>query len=161
MSKLKKIEPKSFKKYGKIIDYGTKENKKNVRNLWRIVHNAESENGWRIAYLILREKTISRLEKHLHSDETFEPIKGNAILFVSKYKNSDKIECFILDKPIILYKGIWHAVLKIDKECEIKITENDKVSCEYWDLGFRANSLKQIQDKAVAGQKVFRFWRQV
>lgn len=161
MNKVKKINPNNFRKYGKLIGYGARAKKKDVRNLWRIVHESINKTGWRIAYLILREKTISRLEKHPKSDETFEPIKGKAFLYVSCKKSLSKIECFTLDKPIVLYKGTWHAILKADQECELKITENAKVNCEYWDLGFRANSLKQIKDKAIAGQKVFRFWKQV
>ena len=124
--KPKKITTENFKKYGYIIQWEGPENKKE-NNQFRIVISDPKVTGWRIAYLIIREKKINFLEKHPLSFESFEPIKGKAILYVSDKKEPQVIEAFILDKPIILLKGIWHNVLSCTRETHIKITENNEV----------------------------------
>ncbi|MBF0483741.1 MAG: hypothetical protein HQL25_03435 [Candidatus Omnitrophica bacterium] len=137
---IKNILSAGFKKYGKVIEYPCRDNKGTTRNLWRIVHVSPIKTGWRCAYLVLRDKTIGRMERHPESDETFEPVKGKALFFVSKDKDMDKIECFNLDKPVVLFKGVWHGLIRQDEEVDIKITENAKVKCEYWNFGFRIKS---------------------
>lgn len=134
---IKELNAKNFKKYGKIIEYPNKHSKGKSRNLWRIVHTEPVEVGWRIAYLVLRDKTVGRLERHPKSDETFEPIVGKTLFFVSDDNEYTSIECFFLDKPIILKKGMWHALISLDDESEIKIVENANVKCEYLKFPFR------------------------
>ncbi len=138
---------KNFKKYGKIIEYPAKELKGTTRNLWRIVHTVPEREGWRVAYLVLRDKTIGRMESHPTSDETFEPVKGEALIFVATEKNLNAVECFNLDKPVILKKGIWHGLISVSPETEIKITENSRVSCRYWDFGFRVKGAEDFKDR--------------
>ena len=125
--KPKKLHAKNFKKYGLIIEWEGPENKKE-NNQFRIVLRQPKVKGWRIAYLIVREKLVKFLEKHPLSYESFEPVKGKAVLYVSNKKIPEQIEAFILDKPVILFNGIWHNVLSLTKETHIKITENDKVT---------------------------------
>lgn len=133
----------NFRKYGKIIEYPNKGAKGTARNLWHIVHKETAKTGWRVAYLVLRDKTIGRMECHPESDETFEPVKGKALIFVSQDKDFKKMECFALDKPIIVHKKIWHAVISLTPEAEIKIFENADVPCCYWKFGFR---IKRMED---------------
>jgi len=126
-----------FKHYGKIIEYPRKETRGTTRNLWRIVHTASQRKGWRVAYLVLRDKTIGRMECHPDSDETFEPVQGRALFFVAREKDVNSIECFHLDRPVVLYRGIWHGLIAVTPETEIKIIENSTVICRYWPFGFR------------------------
>ncbi len=100
--------------------------------------------GWRIAYLTVRDETINKLEQHQQTFESFEPVSGRAILYVAKEKDPKLIRCFILDKPVILDKGIWHGVVTLNGDSEIKITENANVDCIYWKLGFNLNSGHKI-----------------
>ncbi len=137
----------NFRKYGKIIEYPHKELKGNVRNLWRIVHDVPQHTGWRVAYLVLRDKSIGRMECHPISDETFEPVKGRALIFLAKDQSLNAIECFALDKPIVLYKGIWHGLISVSREAEIKIIENHTVSCNHWDFGFRIKRMDDIHKR--------------
>ena len=125
--KPKKINDKVFKKYGYVIDWKKPTTKPNENNSFRIIVRQPEITGWRIAYLIVRDKTIDKLEQHVNSMESFEPIKGKAILYVCNQKKPKKIESFILEKPIILKKGIWHGVVSVSKQTHIKITENNKV----------------------------------
>ncbi len=129
---IKTINVKNFRPYGWVIEYPNKHLKGNTRNLFRIVLTESQRIGWRIAYLIVRDKTIKRLECHPHSFESFEPILGKSLLFVAKTQDMASIECFSLDRPVILKKGIWHGVVATTDECEIKLTENAKVKCVYW-----------------------------
>jgi len=95
----------------------------------------ERSNGWRIGYLVVRDRIIKRLENHPDSFETFEPVKGRSLLYLAVSKKPHQIELFSLDQPVILKKGVWHAIIAGGKESEVKITENSKVKCVYWLLG--------------------------
>ncbi|MDD5680083.1 MAG: hypothetical protein PHI59_02450 [Candidatus Omnitrophica bacterium] len=125
---VKKITGKNFKKYGWVIEYTGKRPKDKNANLFRIILRENKKIGWRIAYLVLRDKVISRLEQHPDSFESFEPVRGRSIIYLSASKTS-KIERFYLDRPVILKKGIWHGVITLTPEAEIKITENAEVKC--------------------------------
>lgn len=127
--KLKKLTLANFYKYGKIIEYSGVRNPKKV-NLFEIIMR-EPKSGWRIAYLIVRDKHINKMESHPMSFESFEPCCGRSLLFVSTQDSLKKIDCFLLEKPIILKKGIWHGVISLSKESEIKIVENSRVKCLY------------------------------
>lgn len=141
------ITDKTFRSYGKLIDYPDKNKKGPVRNLWRIVHRAPNTNGWRTAYLILRDRSIGRMESHPMSDESFEPVKGTALFFVALTKDIHRIECFRLDRPVILFKGVWHGLVAEGNETEIKITENLNITCRYWPFGFRIKNLKDLNKR--------------
>ena len=141
MPVIKNINSGNFRKYGWVIEYPNKGSGKKKENLFRIVLRENKPLGWRIAYLVVRDRAINRLEQHPESFESFEPVRGKSLLYVASIKDTKKIECFLLDKPIILKKGIWHGVVTIDKETEIKITENSGVQCVYWPLGTELNSL--------------------
>lgn len=140
----------NFRPYGKIIHYPDPSKRGTKRNLWRIVHTEPAKVGWRIAYLVLRDKTIGQLGMHPTSDETFEPISGRALLFVSKDKTLKNIKCFKLDKPIVLRKGIWHNVLSLTDETHIKICENANVTQKIWRLGFRFKTVNELKEKFLA-----------
>ena len=95
---IKNITAKSFRSYGRIIEYPQKHFKGSKRNLWRIVLTDAKPRGWRIAYLVLRDKRLRRLESHPYSFESFEPIKGKSLIFVTKKCDHAAIECFYLNK---------------------------------------------------------------
>ncbi|MFT5169801.1 MAG: ureidoglycolate hydrolase [Lysobacterales bacterium] len=139
------ITSDNFRAFGRVIHYPNKSSKGTTRNLWRIVHTEPARVGWRVAYLVLRDKTLGRLEMHPASDETFEPVKGRALFFVSKRCDFKDIKCFKLDKPIVLRKGVWHGLITIDSEAEIKVTENAKVTCKYWKFPRRIKSIKDVE----------------
>lgn len=144
---IKKITTLSFKKYGRVIEYPAQNQKGKVRNLWKIIHTESSKVGWRIAYLILRDKSLGRLECHPNSDETFEPVKGKALFFVSKTKTLKGVECFLLDKPVVVKKGIWHGLISLTPQTEIKVVENSKVVCRYWPWKFRVKTYQEFSKR--------------
>ena len=128
------ITREKFRPFGRVIEYPNKNQKGKKRNLWKIVLTDPDARGWRIAYLIVRDKKLRRLERHVKTFESFESVRGRAILLVSQRPDVRGIRAFYLTKPVILRKGIWHAVLSLTRETEIKITENAKVTCQYWAL---------------------------
>ena len=144
--KPKKITKENFRRYGWIIEYPKKHLKSKKHNLFRIVLE-EPAHGWRIAYLIVRDKAIDRLEHHPHSFESFEPVCGKSLLFVSSGKIPGRIECFLLNRPIILKKKIWHGIAAVGKEAEVKLTENSRVGCVYYPLNrSEADRLKKFKE---------------
>lgn len=137
---IKKLTEQNFKSFGRIIHHPQKHLHDKDKNLFHIVLKEEERVGWRIAYLIVRDKSIDKLEQHPGTFESFEPVDGKSLLYVAKEKDQKEISCFYLDRPIILEKGIWHGVVTLDGDAEIKITENAEVECIYWELGFSLNS---------------------
>lgn len=132
---VQKITRKNFAPYGWVIDYPGRRAAKKA-SLFDIVLKETGKLGWRIAYLVLRDKAVGQLEQHPDSYESFEPVKGRSLLYVAEKRDAKRIKCFRLDRPIILKKGLWHTVVTLTPETEIKITENAKVECVYWKLGF-------------------------
>lgn len=130
--KVRKLTRERIKPYGRIIDRACV--KDNGRGNRFGVLLKEPSNGWRIGYLILRDRVIKRLERHTDSLETFEPVKGKAVIALAKKGLPDSAELFFLDKPIVISKGIWHEVLAVSGKCEIKIFENIDVETEYYSL---------------------------
>ena len=129
---IKVINEKTFSKYGSILEKKP-EGEREGNNLFRIVTRSKSD-GWRAAYLVVRDRSISKLENHPDSKETFEPARGCVILCVSLNKNPEEFEVFILDKPVVLNEGIWHGIITLSEESEVKICENIEVGIEYHNL---------------------------
>ena len=132
----KKINAVNFRAFGRVIEYPRKKGKPGRRNLFRVVLREKEAFGWRIAYLVVRDNKLCRLEQHLHTFESFEPVKGKSLIYLAREKDPGSIECFYLDRPVVLNKGIWHGVVTLDGESEIKISENASVRSIYWRLGF-------------------------
>jgi ureidoglycolate hydrolase len=142
--KRERITPGAFAPFGKIIDLPRAGFLNPRKNLWKIIVR-QPKTGWRIAFLRVRDRAICRLERHPGSYESFEPLEGRGLLFVALKKNPASIRCFFLDKPVILKKGLWHGVVALTREADIKITENSRVVCEYWPLEF------ELKAKGVGG----------
>ena len=134
---MRKINSRNFKRYGWVIEGAAKKTKDKEKSLFSIVLTEPIKAGWRIAHLLLRDKSAAYLERHIDSFESFEPIRGETMIYVAGSKDIKSIKCFYLDKPVILKKGVWHNVITLNTQSEIKITENAKVRCDYWQLGFK------------------------
>lgn len=147
---IENLESKKFRKFGRVIEYPGYARKGKKRNLWKIIHTSETQEGWRIAYLVLRDKSISRLQCHPNTDETFEPLQGGkAVLFASTQKDLSKIQAFWLDRPVVIYQGVWHGIIAPGDEAHLKIFENNHVECENFLLGFRLNLEGYLSNLAI------------
>ena len=127
--KLHKFTHESIKPYGYIID--AKCVKDDGRGNRFGILLKEKSSGWRIGYLIVRDRTIARLEYH-DTLETFEPVSGRCVIALAAHAAPRKPKVFLLDRPIVLKKGVWHDVAAITKKAEIKIVENIDVDGEYY-----------------------------
>lgn len=134
LMRYRKITAQNFKAFGRVIECPGKKPKDKTNSIFRIVLVEKAKLGWRIAYLLLRGTKVEKMEQHADSFESFEPISGKTLIYVSGRRDPKDIACFYLDKPVILNKGIWHGVLTLSRESGIKITENAEVKCVYWPL---------------------------
>lgn len=123
---IKTFTPENIKKYGCLIDF-----KGPDREGFEICIT-EPEHGWRIAVYQFDRHTASRLERHPYSLESFEPLSGIGVILLSEPDAPEAIEVFLLDRPICLFKGVWHEVLSISESAVVKITENSEVLSEFF-----------------------------
>ena len=79
-------------------------------------------------------KEIKEVENHPTSKESFEPLKGITVLLVAEHENPENYRVFVLDKPVVLKKGIWHQVMALTPEAQVKITENLEVPSEFYEF---------------------------
>ncbi|OGW83593.1 MAG: hypothetical protein A2987_02880 [Omnitrophica bacterium RIFCSPLOWO2_01_FULL_45_10] len=126
--KINRLTHENIHPYGWIIDSSCV--KDNSRTSRFGILLKEKSHGWRIGYLIARDKEIIQLECH-DSLETFEPIKGRCMIALALHKKPESPKAFLLDRPIVLKKGIWHNILCISQKSEIKIFENVELTTEY------------------------------
>ena len=123
-TELENITIESFAPYGYVLEF-TPEMTKDFHVIVR-----EEKDPWRLAILRFDRHNVESLENHPGSMESFEPLEGSSVLFVAEHDHPDKIRAFFLDKPICLYKGIWHDVLALSATAKVKITENLEVTSE-------------------------------
>ncbi len=126
---MKKITGKNFQKFGWVIDAGKVSGRR--KSVFRVVLKEKKSRGWRIGFLLLRKEPLDTFESHPASYESFEPVSGKTLLYVARKKDLSDLCCFALDKPVILDKGVWHAVFTLSGESGIKITENAEVKTLY------------------------------
>jgi len=124
--KIHRLTHEAIRPYGMIID--AKCVKDNGRGNAFGILLKERSGGWRIGYLIVRDRKIKRLEQHPDSLETFEPVKGKAVIAFAPNSHPYNIKVFLLDKPVVVKKGVWHEVAALSRRAEIKIFENLNVA---------------------------------
>lgn len=127
MGRLKSIHKEEFEKYGKVLEFSEE-----TKDPFEIVI-AEEKEPWRLAVFRYSNKTVKTMECH-PSLESFEPLKGLTVLIVAEHDKPEDYEAFILDKPVCLYKGIWHQVLSLTDEAQVKIAENLVVTSEFFEF---------------------------
>lgn len=123
MIPIRKITPESFAAFGTVLDFSGPAG-------WEIVVEEDSP-GWRIALLEYGARPVTRLECHPASRESFEPVRGTGLLLTAPPEHPEKIEAFLLDCPICLFRGVWHQVVALGERAMVKITENREVTSQY------------------------------
>lgn len=128
MRALQSIHRETFEKYGTVLEFP-----ENCSEQFCVV-TTEDAQPWRLAVFRYTNKEIQRLECHPASLESFEPLSGITVLVVGEHDRPKEYEVFVLDKPVCLKKGIWHQVLALTDEAQVKIAENLEVNSEFYDL---------------------------
>lgn len=128
MGLLEYVTKEAFAPFGSVIEFPKEE-----KEAFYIIET-EEEHAWRLAVFRYTNHSIKRLECHPHSKESFEPLHGLTVLLVAEHDTPQEYHAFILNKPVCLKKGIWHQVLSLTEEAQVKITENLEVSSEFYNL---------------------------
>lgn len=128
MKRIKSITLEYFQPFGTILEFP-----ENFEGNFHIVDTEDSQ-PWRVAVFRYSNKGIKVIERHPDSKETFEPLKGVTVLLVAEQDTPEDYQVFLLDKPVCLKKGIWHQVLSLTPEAEVKITENVEVSSVFYEF---------------------------
>ena len=126
MIELQAISKEAFSRFGKVLEFPAEET-----GQFHIVLT-EEKSPWRMAVFRYTNREISVVENHPTSLESFEPLAGITVLVVAENATPENCHCFLLDKPVCLYKGIWHQVLSLTAEAQVKITENLEVNSEFY-----------------------------
>jgi len=126
MTELKSVSAQDFRPFGNVIDFlpGDASN-------FHIV-DTDEEHPWRLAVFRYSNKEVTKIECHPTSKESFEPLSGLTVLLVAEHDTPEDYSAFILDKPVVLAKGIWHQTLALTPEASVKITENLEVESEFY-----------------------------
>ena len=125
LKQIMNITFETFEKYGKVLDFTP-----GFEGKFEIVVR-EPDQPWRLAVLTVKNRTSAFLENHPQSMESFEPVRGTTLLLVAENHCPDDFEVFLLDKPVCLYKGIWHDVIALSDDILIRISENLDVISEF------------------------------
>ena len=128
MKTLQSVQRETFLPYGEVLEFPA-----GIEETFCIITTEEKE-PWRLAVFRYTNKEIQRMECHPTSRESFEPLHCMTVIVVATHENPEEYESLILDKPVCLKKGIWHQVLALTEEAQVKIVENLEVQSEFYDL---------------------------
>ena len=128
MIRLESITAENFKAYGTVLEFP-----ENYGDTFYIA-DTETDQPWRVAVFRYSSKEIKVVENQPTSKESFEPLKGITVLLVAEHENPENYRVFVLDKPVVLKKGIWHQVMALTPEAQVKITENLEVPSEFYEF---------------------------
>lgn len=119
---IKSITGENFKKYGFVIQHDFLSKTDN-----QVIFSESSTIGWMMSALKINEKEIHSLSSHPNTMESFEPLEGVTLLYVSTVDNESLYEIFLLDRPVCLQRGIWHGLLALSEYSIVKLVENSDV----------------------------------
>lgn len=122
------ITKDSFTAFGSIIEFPEDDNS----NFYIVA--SDDKKPWRLAVFRYSNHEICTIECHPTSMESFEPVAGTTLLLVAEHDMPDEYHIFLLDKPVILKKGVWHQTLSLTDYAEVKITENIDVYSDFYEL---------------------------
>lgn len=128
MAEIEVITRETFAPFGTVLEFP-----ETTADDFYIVDTEEKE-PWRIAVFRYRNHSIRRIECHPASKESFEPLSGITLLLAAEAGHPEEYHIFLLDRPVCLKKGVWHQVLSLSSEAQVKITENLEVESVFYDL---------------------------
>ena len=125
---IKPLTPKNIAKYGRIL-FPTEEESKTVQDpavAYVILEKAVSR-GWLMSHYTVSKRFTDMMENHPNTKETFEPLCGASVIVLAHGPAPDNPEAFLLDKPVVLYEGVWHDVMALSEKATMRINENTEV----------------------------------
>lgn len=129
MKQIETIDRQGFAPYGTLLEFTE------VQPATRFeILVSEPDAPWRLALFRVIDQECGRLECHPASMESFEPVRGTGVLLVAPPQAPQEWRAFLLDRPVCLHKGVWHAMLTFSEETVVKITENLTVGSEFFEF---------------------------
>lgn len=125
---IQNITADNFQRYGVVLDFSP-----GFPEVFEIIVK-QPDTGWRLALLRYGAKTARTMERHPGSKESFEPLSGMFLMIVAEAETPADFEVFLLDRPVCLHAGVWHQVISLAAESQVKITENLEVDSEYYEF---------------------------
>jgi ureidoglycolate hydrolase len=125
---IKALTTKNFGKYGRIL-FPTEEENKTIQDhsvAYIVLEKAVSK-GWLMSHYSVSKRFTDIMENHPNTKETFEPLCGASIIILAHGPTPENPEAFLLDKPVVLYEGVWHDVLALSENATMRINENTEV----------------------------------
>ena len=123
---LESVTVNAFRPFGTVLEFLPGD----TSNFYIV--DTEPVQPWRVAVFRYSNKEITKIECHPTSKESFEPLSGITVLLVAEHDDPEDCHALILDKPVVLAKGIWHQTLALTPEATVKITENLEVESEFY-----------------------------
>jgi len=136
-----KIDQIAFKPFGEILEPSEELNPEvSEDGVFKFyVTFKEEARGWQIGFLDQIGKKVEKLECHPNTSEVFVPLSGDAVLILS-IDPKNTISAFRLEKPIVLYKKVWHGIISLTDRSRMLIVENPDVIDEYYQLNVPINN---------------------
>ena len=133
---LRVLTSDAFAAYGAVLDLEAPDPGRAAagQTEFRVITRSSDPTGWRLAVLRIRNHEADRLEAHPTTQESFEPMWGVTVICVAEPDSPERIEAFVLDRPVCLHAGVWHAVTALTAESQIKIAENLEVTSRHHPL---------------------------
>ena len=145
------ISGEAFSPFGTVVDW-TDALDETGRG-FHIVVRSEEPTGWRLALLKVVARRAQRMENHPRSEELFAPLEGRAVLLAAPRGElaENSVRAFLLDRPVSVGPGVWHAVFALSDFATILIAENLQVSGERSDLSHPIGAQLSLPEVARAG----------
>jgi ureidoglycolate hydrolase len=127
---LEVITPEAFAPFGTVVDWSAAL-ERTEQPFHVLVHSTEPT-GWRLAVSRVTMRTAERLGAHPATEELFAPVQGSAVILVAPRGVFDagKVRAFLLDRPVCVARGVWHANLALSAAATVLIAENLEVTSE-------------------------------
>lgn len=113
---------KQFERYGRVL--------RDMRKEGGEIFREEGNSGWRLAEIPVLEKEVTSMSLHNNTAEAFFPLEGTAILTVALDEDFQKCESFVIDRPLLINRGVWHGLTALTEQCRLLVVENADVHLE-------------------------------
>ena len=113
-----KIE--EFAAYGSVLPTCGSENTE-------IFCNTE-QTGWRMMELLIYDHAVEQMSLHDNTPEGFIPLSGVTVLKVANRDDFSDCKTFLLDRPFVINKSVWHGLAAISENSQVLVVENSKVN---------------------------------
>lgn len=123
------IRSENFSPYGHVLPRDNADDKR-----FDVKLADETAAGWRIAILKINNREAEQLHCHPTSMEVFDVISGVVVLIVASEPSPERLEAFLLDKTVCVNKGVWHCTISLSDEAVIRVTENNVMSKNTFDI---------------------------